>query len=698
MNKTEQKKLAKNAPKVYSNEASGISDVIKKNLTDTTFIKISDFYKGKGLKTAIKEVKIGNEEAKPIRQALLNHIEEIEAFINNISGLHLQTTSTYKLPDEQASYQSLKWVNKDDYKGLLDYFEQGRISVRPSSERSVKTQEEVEELKELLKQSGQGDINIKQNSSKSGEGEIFDFKGLKIKDLEGLQEAIKKQIKPVKQYAIIEPSNDQTVKIDIDKVLAEIVKLNEKIGIEPSGGVFTIKSVNNNTGQTTITYGGKIPTSQEGITHTVIRGSHIIVRNLIILSLVRIKERAEKNKVAKSRDVVNVADSDNHDILLEPTAKGLLELFTVTASQEAEAQGVNKKDIKTFLTKFRTIEQQQAENGLAIYTESQQALPEVFTVENDAKTAQKVIGFFITQQVVTVVALWNYKKDHPDEDGFIKITDLAKYIPRFKQDMARGKGLRPEYRNYIFNGLRIAGLVAYPVTVKRLKGGGYQKRLIYLLDRVETYTEKNGTVTGVKVDFTDDYKGAFVLNRGVILDNLLEIHKSDSQLLGLYVAEQFLRFQDKTTRGEPLTCRADTLLFRANITDKHKTNRYKTLENMLNDLQVAGMIKDWHTKQGKGEQTIRLLYPESLTILIYPPTSTTNAYITKKQSKALRESRRVEQQKRHKVLMRCAKGYEKFDRLAEDLGITKPMLDELIGKQTEIDEDLLDKIIELGGE
>lgn len=96
-----------------------------------------------------------------------------------------------------------------------------------------------------------------------------------------------------------------------------------------------------------------------------------------------------------------------------------------------------------------------------------------------------------------------------------------------------------------------------------------------------------------------------------------------------------------------------------------------------------------------GKKVIRSVDKESLKLDIWPKDPT--VYITKSQSKALKEARSVQQdswRKMLKALTNPKKGYTNLDRLAQDLGITRERLDLMLGGE-EISEETAEHITEL---
>lgn len=456
---------------------------------------------------------------------------------------------------------------------------------------------------------------------------------------------------------------------------SSIYDLAEKCGIKAEGAVvFTIQR----------------PTKSGEYESRQFRSSHMTVLHFMSIALTTLARQHDEGEIAKQgRSVVNVRDPDNHAVIGRPTVTGITDILRNNA----------EKDLSTMLKKYRTPEAQEADNGFEVYLESQQTFPELFTVENDPKTLAKVVKNFMAMQYRALVAFDLWKKDHPNETK-VNLAELAKYTV-WKDEVAT-RGLTPEHRNQLYNGLRMAGAYAYKYitgkTYKVVNGKRepvFVRDYIYILSRIQSdEVTKNGNVLSVEVDYDPKYLSALSLNLGVVMDNLANVKNESAILLGGYLCERFVAYQNATVIDrKPVRVRADTACEVCGITNGNPTRRYDTLTKALNELVDVGVIGDWSTATGK--KLIRSVDKESLKLDIWPKDPT--VYITKSQSKALKEARSVQQgswRKMLKALTNPKKGYTNLDRLAQDLSITRERLDLMLGGE-EIDEETAEQITEL---
>lgn len=389
----------------------------------------------------------------------------------------------------------------------------------------------------------------------------------------------------------------------------------------------------------------------------------------------------------RNRSVVNVRNPEDHAIIGKPTVTGITDIIKNNA----------EKSMETLLKQYRTPEAQEADNGFEVFLNDKQAFPDLFTAENDAKTRNKIVKNYMAMQYRALVAFDLWKKDHPNEKE-VKLSDLAKYTP-WRGEVAT-KGLKPEHRNQLYNGLKMAGAYAYKYITgkKRKKVNGvwkteYQRDYIYILGRIQSdKVSANGTIISVEVDYDPKYLEALSLNLGVVMDNLASVKTETAVLLGGYLCERFVAHQHATAvEHKPVRVAAATACDVCGITDDNLTHKYATLTKALNELVDAGVIGKWSTATGK--QVIRAVDKESLKLDIWPKDS--SVYITPDQARALKDAEKSQQKAWKKMLDEMTnpkKWYTNFGQLAKDLGITKDQLDLMLGG--EVIEDEIGKRIE----
>lgn len=407
------------------------------------------------------------------------------------------------------------------------------------------------------------------------------------------------------------------------------------------------------------------------------------IPEIVVEPIISELARPDVNKI-NTRKVVNIKDPEGHRYIGRPSTTSFIDMVE---------GAVNGKELKNLAKVYRTQDEREAEGGFLAHIENPQvALPFLYD-GSDKQVQAKFIANSVAIAVDAVTALQGYLRDNPDNDGYIKLKDLALYIKRYADDI-KGKGsLRPQYRKAIINGLTIAQLMGADYRVAKDKKTGVTKwHKIYLIDRITDYeTNKKGDVIAVKTDFTDDYKASLKYNLGVILDGVQNLKTAESKLLATYISDRQVAKQDETIEGKPIVFTADTLCSKAGITDQHTTNRYNTLTKMLNELKNEGTaVGKWVTKAKNNNITGYNI--DSQTIYITPTKNIQEAYITKRQTKAQRTSYKIEQEARVKALKKYAKGYTNLDTLATEMKLKRPELDQLLAGQEIITDIQLESI------
>lgn len=409
--------------------------------------------------------------------------------------------------------------------------------------------------------------------------------------------------------------------------------------------------------------------------------THLELLSTVSLTLATV---LDLNTAKHTRSVVNIKEAEKHSYIGRPSTTSFIDMVE---------GAVSGRELQNLQKTYRNKDEREAEGGfLAHIDDIQTALPFLDDID-DKKLQAKFMANSVALAVDAVTALQAYKRDNPDHNGYIKLKDLATYIKRYADDMDTKGSLRPQYRKAILNGLTLAQLMGTDYIVdKNPKTGAIKWHKVYLIDRITDYeTNKKGDVTAVKTDFTNEYKASLSFNLGVVLDGVQNLKTPESKILATYISDRQVAKQDDTIAGKPVTFTADTLCTKAGITDQTITNRYRTLAKMLNDLQSEGIaIGKWTTKAKTNN--ITGYNKDSQTIYIYPTTNLQQAYTTKAQTKAERESYKLEQKARLTALKKYASGYTDLDTLATELGIERVELDNLLAGQTPIADKVLNKI------
>lgn len=677
---------------LYGRIEDAIKDVINLELTEPQApTRLSDI-KLTGLKGKLGKLPIADTtvDTKPIIKALVAHTDKIKAFIESHGNFYLRNTKTYQAPKVEIKKGKVVWVNEDDFKEVKQFF-------KPDTRTHTYTKDDV------IKQQARYNEALAKNDPNaemykpSKVGDRWTVNWFRITDYEGLVKAIKDTIQPVNRHGIYDPSQDPNADFgQLDPVLLEFSKLAREIGIEPSGNLVFRETKNIKTGARQVTYGAKYtkPSDDPYIITTDIRESDRLVYRYILRAIVRVKEQADQ-ALKDKREVVNIKDAKNHDVIMQPHTMSLTDMID-GAFEGREAKRLFN-DWKTNGYKRSVYgspdEIKKAGGWLAHIDAVQSELPIEFD-ETDRKTLVK----FMTQTKALVIdvttALGRYLRDNPDHDpnDYISLTQLAKYIGRYNDSKLKKGELRPQYRQQILNGLQMAQLISADYVVGKDKKGNKEWRKVYLIDRITDYKTYGNTdiVTGVKVDFTKEYKESVGLNLGVILDGVLLLNTPEHKALGAYILERFAQHQEATVKGEPQKITADTLIKKGGIIDAKKTQKLRTLQKALDTFVENGLIAKWACKNGA--KNITGYDRDSQTILFYPTENIQHSYITKGQSRALKISKKLENKNRIKALKKFINGYTSLKVCASDLDITEPELSEYLAGTKPIPDELMDKL------
>lgn len=680
---------------LYGRIEDAIKDVINLELTEPqTPTRLSDI-KLRGLKSIIGKVNTSDVDidTEAIAKALKNNADKVKVFVENHGNWFLSHTKTYQLPRLEVDKNGkLEWVNKNNYKALKSYF-------KPETKTHTYTADDIEKQQ---KRYAEAKANNEPNAemykpSKVGEG--WTIKGAKITDYEGFIEAIKATVPKSNRRSIYDPSQDPNADFgQLDPVLLEFSKLAREIGIEPSGDLVFRETKNIKTRARQVIYRARYtePSTNPDIITTDIRESDRLVYSYVLRAIVKVKEQADQ-ALRDKREVVNIKNAKNHDVIMQPHTMSLTDMID-GAFEGREAKRLFN-DWKTNGYKRSVYgspdEIKKAGGWLAHIDAVQSELPIEFD-ETDRKTLVK----FMTQTKALVIdvttALGRYLRDNPDHDpnDYISLTQLAKYIGRFNDSKLKKGELRPQYRQQILNGLQMAQLISADYVVGKDKKGNKEWRKVYLIDRITDYKTYGNTdiVTGVKVDFTKEYKESVGLNLGVILDGVLLLNTPEHKALGAYILERFAQHQEATVKGEPQKITADTLIKKGGIIDAKKTQKLRTLQKALDTFVENGLIAKWACKNGA--KNITGYDRDSQTILFYPTENLKNSYAPKSQTQAERTAIKLEQKNRLTALKKWFKGYTERETASQVLGVSVAELNELLAGSKIINDDVIAKIRE----
>lgn len=637
---------------IYPSVAGGVNAVLKESAKGELY-PIADFYKaslvGKALDTAkgglvrvttVQGSSIEIDRAD-IKQKLASNLKALKAFYDKQKSKALAVTYYQRVTDETAET-------------LKPYFEYNHF--KPIDHENYKA--------EVHKQLINSDNRIIMQPSKVNVP--VPINGYALTDKPKLQKALDKLPKDkILQHKDVEiltnvtsPANAEVNTIEgLKQLFTDVIELATACNIKDDG--------------TRVLSIGEVEVSQ----------THLELLSTVSLTLATV---LDLNTAKHTRSVVNIKEADKHSYIGRPSTTSFIDMVE---------GAVSGRELQNLQKTYRNKDEREAEGGfLAHIDDIQTALPFLDDID-DKKLQAKFMANSVALAVDAVTALQAYKRDNPDNNGYIKLKDLATYIKRYADDMAVKGSLRPQYRKAILNGLTLAQLMGTDYIVdKNPKTGATKWHKVYLIDRITDYeTNKKGDVVTVKTDFTAEYKASLSFNLGVVLDGVQNLKTPESKILATYISDRQVAKQDDTIAGKPVTFTADTLCIKAGITDQHITNRYNTLAKMLDDLESEGIaIGKWITKAKN--KAITGYNKDSQTIYIYPTTNLQQAYTSKAQTKAERESYKLEQKARLTALKKYAGGYTDLDTLANELGIERVELDGLLAGQQPIADKVLNKI------
>lgn len=594
-------------------------------------------------------------DEQAVLKALIAHYKDIASFLESYATpTTLLFVNDYaKIPDEKS----------DAYKELQACYERIKFT-----------------QKEIVDDNGNRFTTLVYDDTKTGntvwhatingkrqdeDGEYYGW--LLRADKSKVLELIDKLPKDNKSYSLGFASGEQK------NFLLEVAKLLITLGISPISENDPAYSLFDDDNQKTVAY------------------YSATVAFMYIIDLVSHLYNQKLAKDKEYRKTPNI-EGDNHTVVGLPTTLALDELLLHNA----------EKELTTLVKKYRTPEAQEKDNGFSgFYNNEQGTLDGILTID-DPKTRQKIIRNFVALQYRALGAFIEYKKDNPDTNKVV-LSELAKYTPWANE--VKTKGLKPEHRNALLNGLRLASLGAYKYrtgfTYEKIGGRRqkvYNREYVYLLTRIKAdKITENGTVLSVEIDYDPTYLKVLYLNMGVAIDNLNYLKNETAVVVGGYICTRFVQKQKAIAeRHEPLRVDANTLCEVACLTDQNTTNRYKNLTKILDELQDGKVIRSW--ANSKGKKYISSLDKDTLSLDIYPLDPT--IYITKGQNEAKKNYKAVSQERALAMLKELAnpkKNYISLEALANDLAIKKQDLDMYLGGFT-IPDEVIDAIEQLYAE
>lgn len=651
---------------LYSDVDYAIKKCSERLSSTSNTVAIADIYKARKVKKALADIKLnsdlqdakGNEfDVTKIQKHLLRHFEQVGKYFERLKS----DPANLLIITEKPQLPSPKTA---EYKALEACFKQDTREYD-----KMTTQADVERAVAFKKANPDNEAIQSQPLPMAGELKKYKVTGWALSQQAKFKELLDKLPKTY-AYNLVDTSDDLTM--SNSSTLYDIYTLCNDIDLPLTSGLGYY------------TYND----ATRGIT-AVFMLEHRLVRTYVVFTLAnlyRYKQDEDEKKAEKSRGITNVRNADKHDVTMQPHTIALTDLidgaFEGRDLKELESsyrreKYENNKDIKA------------SGKWLAHIDNPQTELPIDFG-ENDPITHARFMSQAKAKVLTAHHALRRDNILHPDNNGWHKLADLARYDPNNLRN-GRGNTLKDGAIENIYTGLQLGSLISANYKVSTDGKGNTHWRRVYLMERITEYkTNKKGNITHVKVDFTPEYKASGSLNIGVPQDGILELPKVEQKNMWAYICEQFTQYQASTVQYKPIKVTAQTLAKKAGIYDSNKTRLFEMVQEQLDYFVNGGYIAKYETKNGA--KKIRGFDKESQTLFIYPTKAYADILVTKAQSRAERASDILEQSARVKALKKYAKGYTDFDVLAKELSVTRVELDSMLDGRLPISDDIVEMI------
>lgn len=653
---------------IYADKCMAINEVIKRDLTEplqpVSFSKI----KLTRLKAIIRSLKVADADIEPVRKAYLANLEAVKAFIVAHGNYYLNGTKTYEQAyAEQEKNQKPVWDTEGNFKHLEPFFEPYEIKHVYTDDEIKKQQETYERIKDELGEYA---------TPPAKKGEFTIIRGVRIKDLEGLKEAIKKTVREKTTYVIREPNFDgDAYRYGLDPVFLEISKLNAKLGIEPSGGLWARQETNTETNARRVAYmygtDYTEPNKDPKIITTDLRMSDRIGYVVILWSLVKAKGNAD-NETRRPTTAVNIRKDFKGDIIPKPPID-----MTIA---DMEQLSDNPKSVETLNKVYRNSQALDAEGGL-LATTNDPTLFDMLPAQYQEPT--KLLGLMNRATRRGMVALARYLHNNPEPPSELDTTEIAKSYGAYDEQIKKHGRLPTHYLNELITELI---LIKGTSTTYTYYDNDLKKEMIgsikfYDFDiSTDGRTIKNLRLSQEYTDRLNDQKHAML---HLALPKSIDYLKPFAQDIAFKILQRFVGVRgekqqkqrmSKTINGEVLKVElAD--LYKGYINARNKSERQrakrKTLEALDEIKDKGDIVADYEVVEEKGYKYYVVLVPSEFI---------RNAYKDKTLNEIIESQYKDEQKRRRADLKRLVEFYRKdfkdkkdateyLDALADDLGL-----------------------------
>lgn len=661
-----------------------------KSLNETTDTPIGDFYKAIKVSQALKQVDVtgytkyrkhpeivgvqiikddyGRKLLTPktaeittpdinefidyeaIKKKLVKHTKEVRAYFSGLmsSPVFLTKTVFYVVPPE----------NSPEFEAMASCFKQERV--------------------EIPKELGRGGATVFKINPKKVDKLLGLIQKLPQSDGYTLNVLYEANPDTSTDLSLTPRTNDQagylasTIPEERTERYTLLLDLVEKCGIKPEGMT-----------RQTLNIGGQ----EQALTDT-----HSIVERILTDVLAYIFRQYAFYEAGESSEVTNLIDGKSHGFIMRPANMSLYEAF------ESAVYNPNQ-EFNTIFKKYRTPQELDLASGLHLSIAEQAVLP-FLTASNDLRQFQALMIRQIPLFYDLILALQDYKREHPDTNGgWVDVKELAKFIPRYAHDIEIKGSLRPQYRTLIADTYQLLKLFEIPFEKATKANGNKVYKYFKFINIDEVEVDKRGNIKALKLDFTQDYYALYSQKVAVILDGMRELDDPQVKMLGARISDYFVcnePIMAKTIKGEPLAKKASELARWAGLSgnEKNPQRKYSRLADILNGLASNGRIV------GKWENTTNHRtdikgYGKGLgetVIAVYPSENIQNSLITKAQRRASRRLKEADQRNYQRLLKKYAEGYTDKDVVAENLGINKRTLENMLAGVEPITSEVMEKV------
>lgn len=336
-----------------------------------------------------------------------------------------------------------------------------------------------------------------------------------------------------------------------------------------------------------------------------------------------------KNSAPKGRKVPNLINSDEHQYIVKPSLMGLLDIVA-GVYQGRDVRNLSVHSVKDgehgdediiaeggYLATIKEADPLEIENS----KEQNEAIEKYNAALNKAildKGSKAAAKWLASESLVwiveSVILLQRYSRDHPEMldpnyDGFIRLSDLAKYVPKYERELSSG---HYEINNRLYRGLMLASLISTDYKAKETDSDKIYKK-IYIIDRISEYsvskkakaTDYDGNkvprVKAVKVKFTREYLKEAQANRVVLLDGVTEMSSAVRKMAAIYLMSRATSDNNPYAKSIPdyIEVSVEDIIQNTPVVSTNSTRLKDEVAGLLNEIVRRKLFVKWANEDGK---------------------------------------------------------------------------------------------------